>query len=84
MRTYFVLVKFIQVQNNCSLDQRKDSLVRFYFPERRPLSQSTCLTLQLVAWCTNFLDAFFWHSDFHASRVIKIDENGGLDCVKTH
>ena len=28
------------------------------------------------------IDAFFWHSDFHARSVIKIDRNGGLDCVE--
>ena len=28
------------------------------------------------------IDAFFWHSDFHVRSVIKIHENGGLDCVK--
>ena len=28
------------------------------------------------------IDALFWHSDFQARSVIKINENGGLDCVK--
>ena len=28
------------------------------------------------------IDAFFWHTDFHVRSVIKIDENGDLDCVK--